>query len=131
MKRASQNNSRLGLIIGESEMKNGEVSEKDFDNSINKCQHEIDKKQLKQFEEEARIAKEKEARKMAEEKKIAEEARIAKEKAKMEEMEAEIAQLKSKIVSNNEIENNIPFEEVKTDLQDNTNLYLRESTLMY
>jgi len=56
---------------------------------------------------------------------------IEEQKAKMEEMEAEIAQLKSKIVSNNEIENNIPFEEVKTDLQDNTNLYLRESTLMY
>lgn len=58
---------------------------------------------------------------------------IEEQKAKMEEMEAEIAQLKSKIVSNNEIENNIPFEEVKHDLQDNTtsNLYLRESTLMY
>ena len=58
---------------------------------------------------------------------------IEEQKAKMEEMEAEIAQLKSKIVSNNEIENNIHFEEVKTDLQDNTtsNLYLRESTLMY
>jgi len=56
---------------------------------------------------------------------------IEEQKAKMEEMEAEIAQLKSKIISNNEIENNIPFEEVKTDLQDNTNLYLRESTLMY
>jgi hypothetical protein len=56
---------------------------------------------------------------------------IEEQKAKLEEMEAEIAQLKSKIISNNEIENNIPFEEVKTDLQDNTNLYLRESTLMY
>jgi hypothetical protein len=58
---------------------------------------------------------------------------IEEQKAKMEEMEAEIAQLKSKIVSNVEIDNNIPFEEVKTDLQDNTtsNLYLRESTLMY
>ena len=58
---------------------------------------------------------------------------IEEQKAKMEEMEAEIAQLKSKIVSNVEIDKNIPFEEVKTDLQDNTtsNLYLRESTLMY
>jgi hypothetical protein len=58
---------------------------------------------------------------------------IEEQKAKMEEMEAEIAQLKSKIGSNVEIDNNIPFEEVKTDLQDNTttNLYLRESTLMY
>jgi len=58
---------------------------------------------------------------------------IEEQKAKMEEMEAEIAELKSKIISNNEIDNNIPFEEVKTDLQDNTttNLYLRESTLMY
>jgi hypothetical protein len=58
---------------------------------------------------------------------------IEEQKAKMEEMEAEIAQLKSKVVSNVEIDNNIPFEEVKTDLQDNTtsNLYLRESTLMY
>jgi hypothetical protein len=53
---------------------------------------------------------------------------IEEQKAKMEEMEAEIAQLKSKIGSNVEIDNNIPFEEVKTDLQDNTttNLYLRE-----
>ena len=33
MKRASQNNSRFVIIIGESEMKNGEVSVKDFDNS--------------------------------------------------------------------------------------------------
>lgn len=58
---------------------------------------------------------------------------IEQQKAKMEEMEAEIAELKSKIISNNDIETNIPFEEVKTDLQDNTtsNLYLRESTLMY
>lgn len=58
---------------------------------------------------------------------------IEEQKAKMEEMEAEISQLKSKIVSNVEIDKNTPFEEVKTDLQDNTtsNLYLRESTLMY
>ncbi|NBV07110.1 MAG: histidine--tRNA ligase [Proteobacteria bacterium] len=33
MKRASQNNSRFVVIIGESEMQNGEVSVKDFDNS--------------------------------------------------------------------------------------------------
>lgn len=33
MKRASQNNSRFVVIIGEDEMKNGEVSVKDFDNS--------------------------------------------------------------------------------------------------
>jgi histidyl-tRNA synthetase len=33
MKRASQNNSRFVVIIGENEMKNGEVSVKDFDNS--------------------------------------------------------------------------------------------------
>jgi histidyl-tRNA synthetase len=33
MKRASQNNSRFVIIIGEDEMKNGEVSVKDFDNS--------------------------------------------------------------------------------------------------
>ncbi len=32
MKRASQNNSRFVVIIGESEMQNGEVSVKDFDN---------------------------------------------------------------------------------------------------
>ena len=33
MKRASQNNSRFVIIVGEEEMKNGEVSVKDFDNS--------------------------------------------------------------------------------------------------
>ncbi|MBU6339478.1 MAG: histidine--tRNA ligase [Rickettsiales bacterium] len=33
MKRASQNNARFVIIIGENEMKNGEVSVKDFDNS--------------------------------------------------------------------------------------------------
>ena len=33
MKRASQNNSRFVVIVGEEEMKNGEVSVKDFDNS--------------------------------------------------------------------------------------------------
>lgn len=33
MKRASQNNSRFVIIIGEDEVKNGEVSVKDFDNS--------------------------------------------------------------------------------------------------
>ena len=33
MKRASQNNSRFVVIIGESEMQNGEVSVKDFDNA--------------------------------------------------------------------------------------------------
>lgn len=33
MKRASQNNSRFVVIIGENEMRNGEVSVKDFDNS--------------------------------------------------------------------------------------------------
>lgn len=33
MKRASQNNSRFVVIVGEDEMKNGEVSVKDFDNS--------------------------------------------------------------------------------------------------
>jgi histidyl-tRNA synthetase len=33
MKRASQNNSRFVIIVGEDEMKNGEVSVKDFDNS--------------------------------------------------------------------------------------------------
>lgn len=33
MKRASQNNSRFVVIIGESEMQNGEVAVKDFDNS--------------------------------------------------------------------------------------------------
>lgn len=33
MKRASQNNSRFVIIIGENEMKNGEVMVKDFDNS--------------------------------------------------------------------------------------------------
>lgn len=33
MKRASQNNSRFVVIAGETEMKNGEVSVKDFDNS--------------------------------------------------------------------------------------------------
>jgi histidyl-tRNA synthetase len=33
MKRASQNNSRFVVIIGEDEVKNGEVSVKDFDNS--------------------------------------------------------------------------------------------------
>ncbi len=33
MKRASQNNSRFVVIIGETEMQNGEVSVKDFDNS--------------------------------------------------------------------------------------------------
>ncbi len=33
MKRASQNNSRFVIIIGESEMQNGEVSVKDFDNA--------------------------------------------------------------------------------------------------
>lgn len=33
MKRASQNNSRFVVIIGENEMQNGEVSVKDFDNS--------------------------------------------------------------------------------------------------
>ncbi len=33
MKRASQNNSRFVVIIGENEMKNGEVMVKDFDNS--------------------------------------------------------------------------------------------------
>ncbi|MBM5782227.1 MAG: histidine--tRNA ligase [Pelagibacterales bacterium] len=33
MKRASQNNSRFVVIIGESEMKNGEVMVKDFDNA--------------------------------------------------------------------------------------------------
>ncbi len=33
MKRASQNNSRFVVIIGEDEMKNGEVSVKDFDNA--------------------------------------------------------------------------------------------------
>jgi histidyl-tRNA synthetase len=33
MKRASQNNSRFVVIIGEDEMKNSEVSVKDFDNS--------------------------------------------------------------------------------------------------
>ena len=34
MKRASQNNSRFVVIAGEDEMKNGEVSVKDFDNSF-------------------------------------------------------------------------------------------------
>ncbi len=33
MKRASQNNSRFVVIVGESEMQNGEVSVKDFDNA--------------------------------------------------------------------------------------------------
>ncbi len=33
MKRASQNNSRFVVIIGEIEMQNGEVSVKDFDNA--------------------------------------------------------------------------------------------------
>ena len=33
MKRATQNNSRFVVIIGEEEMRNGEVSVKDFDNS--------------------------------------------------------------------------------------------------
>lgn len=33
MKRATQNNSRFVVIVGEDEMKNGEVSVKDFDNS--------------------------------------------------------------------------------------------------
>ena len=34
MKRASQNNARFVIIIGEDEMKNGEVVVKDFDNSV-------------------------------------------------------------------------------------------------
>ena len=33
MKRASQNNSRFVVIIGENEMKSGELAIKDFDNS--------------------------------------------------------------------------------------------------
>ena len=58
---------------------------------------------------------------------------IEEQKAKMEEMEAEIAQLKSRTISNNEIETNNPFDEVKNDFQYSrqANLYLRESTLMY
>lgn len=57
---------------------------------------------------------------------------IEEQKAKMEQMEAEIAELKMKMELKNEITTNIPFDEVKTDLESiHTNLYLRESTLMY
>lgn len=57
---------------------------------------------------------------------------IEEQKAKLEQMEAEIAELKMKMDFKNEITTNIPFDEVKNDLYySNANIFLRESTIMY
>lgn len=57
---------------------------------------------------------------------------IEEQKAKMEQLEAEIAGLKMKMDFKNEITTNILFDEVKNDLYySNANIFLRESTIMY